>query len=66
MSTLETFCRQVRARSEEHQKAMTLLHTGGVLAQVKAILRQELDWMVCVIYLLSISDLRYRDELIRA
>lgn len=66
MNTIETFCRQVRARSSEHQRAVHLLHGEGLAAQVVAILRQELDSMVRVIYLLSIQDQARRNDLVQA
>jgi hypothetical protein len=66
MSHLEVFCRQVRARSNEHRTAISLLYPAHLSAQIVSILRQELDSMVRVIYLLSISDMAYRDELIKA
>ncbi|MGD1002427.1 MAG: hypothetical protein ABSA67_17185 [Candidatus Brocadiia bacterium] len=56
------FCRQVRQRSDEHRKAVERL--SGLHGQIVSILRQELDSMVRVIYLLSISDRQRRDELI--
>jgi len=66
MTSLETFCRQIRARSTEHREAIYLLHGRRLLSQVVAILRQELDSMVRVIFLLSIADKPYRQELIEA
>jgi hypothetical protein len=42
------------------------MHGEGITSQVIAILRQELDSMVRVIYLLSITDSTRRDELIKA
>jgi len=66
MNHLEVFCRQVRARSDDHREAIHLLYPARVLSQIVSILRQELDSMIRVIYLLSISDMAYRDELIRA
>lgn len=59
------FCRVIRARSYEHREAITLLDKGGVTSQVISILRQEVDSMVRVIYLLQLTDLAYRDKLIR-
>lgn len=53
MSAIEAFCRQVRSRSNEHQQAMRLLSEAGLAGQMVAILRQELDSMVRVIYLLA-------------
>lgn len=66
MTSLEMFCRQIRARSNEHREALDLLHRRGILTQVVAILRQELDSMVRVIFLLSIADRPYRRDLIDA
>lgn len=55
MTAIETFCRQVRSRSKEHQQAMCLLSSAGLAGQMIAVLRQELDSMVRVIYLLAQS-----------
>lgn len=53
MDSLPVFLRQVRTRSEEHQRAMRLLAREGLAGQMVAVLRQELDSMVRVIYLLT-------------
>ena len=53
MLAIDAFCRQVRSRSKEHQQAMLLLSGAGLAGQMVAILRQELDSMVRVIYLLA-------------
>lgn len=66
MSTMEIFCRQVRVRSKENAAAVHLLYKHSILSQIISILRQELDSMVRVIYLLNISDATYREELIEA
>jgi hypothetical protein len=66
MTSLTTFCRQVRARTEEHREAIHLLHGRRLLSQVVAVLRQELDSMVRVIFLISIADKLYRHQLIDA
>jgi hypothetical protein len=66
MTTLQTFCRQLRARSREHREAIDLVHGRRLVSQVLAILRQELDSMVRVIYLLSIGDRPYRHQLLDA
>jgi hypothetical protein len=66
MAPLEIFCRQIRARSDEHRASIRLVYHEGLLSQVLAILRQELDSMIRVIYLLSISDMPYREALIKA
>ena len=58
MSLLSTFLRQVRSRSLEHQEAMQLLANASLAGQMVSVLRQELDSMVRVIYLLSQSPER--------
>lgn len=58
MSEIMMFCRQVRSRSNEHQRAMKLLADAGLKGQMVSILRQELDSMVRVIYLLAQSPER--------
>jgi|SRR5580658_724317 hypothetical protein len=63
MPQLAAFCRQVRSRSNEHNRAMQLMACAGIVGQMVAILRQELDSMVRVIYLLDQSHER-RDMLI--
>jgi hypothetical protein len=64
MSDLRTFCRQVRERSQENRRALALLHGAELYGQVVGILRQELDSMIRVIYLLSVSDRERRAGLI--
>ena len=51
MSNLSIFIRQIRSRSREHRQAMQLLANARLAGQMVAILRQELDSMVRVIYL---------------
>lgn len=53
MSSLNIFLRQVSNRSSEHQRAMGLLAEARLAGQMVAVLRQELDSMVRVIYLLT-------------
>ena len=65
MSDLDIFLRQVRSRSLEHRQAMELLAGGGLAGQMVSVLRQELDSMVRVIYLLTQSPER-RELLINA
>ena len=65
MDALTIFLRQVRSRSEEHQRVMCLLARENIAGQMIAILRQELDSMVRVIYLLTQSTER-RTELLEA
>ncbi len=53
MSNLSIFLRQVRNRSLEHRAAMKLLAQADLAGVMISILRQELDSMVRVIYLLA-------------
>ncbi|MEU6319204.1 hypothetical protein [Streptomyces sp. NPDC047009] len=53
---LDVFCRQIRERSREHQEAMTVATERGWTAIAVGVLRQELDSMVRVIYLLAQPD----------
>ena len=53
MTAVIAFCRQVRSRSNEHRHAMHLLSGAGLAGQMVAILRQELDSMARVIYLVA-------------
>jgi len=62
MSEIETFCRQVRARSAEHRQAMLVLR--GLPGQMIPVLRQELDSLVRVVFLLAQRDRSYRHRLI--
>ncbi len=66
MNIIKSFCRQVRARSAGHQTATRLLSAADLPDQVVSILRQELDSIIRVIYLLSITDREYRQELIQS
>jgi hypothetical protein len=52
MTEMEILVRQIKSRSAEHQKAINALMDAQVYGQVIAILRQELDSMIRVIYLL--------------
>ena len=61
MDKLEEFCKYIRQRSNEHKKAVS--RTTDLPGIMASILRQELDSMVRVIYLLSISDLEERKRL---
>lgn len=65
MSNREIFIRQVRSRSAEHLAAMTVLANHYLPGQMMAVLRQELDSMVRVIYLLR-KPLQARTGLIDA
>lgn len=58
MDALQTFVRQVSSRSSEHRRAMVVLEQEGLAGQMVAVLRQELDSMVRVIYLLHQDEER--------
>jgi|SRR3989338_896576 len=63
----DTFCRAVRLRSNENKAAINCLsHQQNILSPMMAILRQELDSLVRVIWLLSIVDKTERKRLIHA
>jgi hypothetical protein len=61
---LRVFARQVRARSAEHAAALRLLGPAGLHSVAVGLLRQELDSMVRVMYLLALRDRRHRMKLI--
>ncbi|MGH8401916.1 MAG: hypothetical protein ACRESO_00720 [Gammaproteobacteria bacterium] len=66
-SDTHAFCTMIRARSDENRRAMycfTNLHV--VLSPAFSILRQELDSMIRVIYLLQIADQNERLRLIKS
>ncbi|QBZ92922.1 hypothetical protein EPZ47_29970 (plasmid) [Pseudomonas viciae] len=65
MDEVAVFTRQVLSRSSDHKRAMQLLARANIPSQMIAILRQELDSMVRVIYLLSQEPAR-RTTLIEA
>jgi hypothetical protein len=61
----ETFCRMIRNRSDENRRAIRCFdRISEVLSPAMAILRQELDSMIRVIYLLGIRDIAERKRLI--
>jgi|SRR6266571_720786 len=64
MTAVETFCRQIRARSTEHRAAIHALRQ--MPGQIISVLRQELDSMVRVIFLLAQRDRNYRAQLIES
>lgn len=66
-SETHTFCEMIRNRSGENKQAMDLLSVSPrVLSPKISILRQELDSMIRVIYLLSLDDLSERRRLIQS
>jgi len=66
VTATEQLVRQVRSRTADNRKAIALLHGGNLPGQVIGVLRQEVDSLVRVIYLLSIHDRIRRDDLIHA
>jgi hypothetical protein len=64
MDAMATFCRQLRARSAEHRQAVFALR--GLPGQTIAVLRQELDSLVRIVFLLSQPDRAYRQCLLEA
>ncbi len=63
MEDITKFCDILNKRSLEHEEAMKRVH--GLPGIMLSILRQELDSMVRVIFLLSISDMEERKRLIK-
>lgn len=53
MGAVAIFTRQILSRSSDHKRAMQFLAAANIPSQMMAVLRQELDSMVRVIYLLS-------------
>lgn len=62
---LDIFVRQVRNRSVEYSRAFELVYDAQLYGQCISILRQELDSMVRVIYLLA-QPINRRNELIES
>lgn len=62
MAAIDTFCRQVRARSAENRQAIDSVR--ALPGQMVSVLRQELDSLVRVVFLLSQADRAYRQRLI--
>ncbi|ASG05408.1 hypothetical protein [Vibrio anguillarum] len=62
MNSVDKFCSIVRKRTVEHRQAIERL--SDLPGMIVSILRQELDSMVRVIYLLEIPDIDERNRLI--
>jgi hypothetical protein len=62
---IRVFARQVRSRSAEHARALHMLGPAGLHSVAVGILRQELDSLVRVMFLLATRDRRERIRLIR-
>ena len=65
-SDVVVFCRQVRARSGELQQAMELVFPHGLTSVAVGLLRQELDSLVRVLFLVTERDRNTRAHLISA
>ena len=65
MEVIAVFARQIICRSNDHKRAMQLVASANIPSQMVSILRQELDSMVRVIYLLAQEPAR-REVLITA
>lgn len=63
---MAAFCRMVRERSVEHRGAMAVLGQQRFVSVALGLLRQELDSMVRVIYLLTTRSRPQRLALVRA
>lgn len=64
-SEVLSFTQQIRRRSGEHARAIDMIAKVGLVAPAVSILRQEVDSLVRVIFLLA-QPLAYREALIRA
>ncbi|HYA43660.1 MAG TPA: hypothetical protein VEF34_20340 [Syntrophobacteraceae bacterium] len=62
---IKTFCDMIRNRTDENRRAIKYFSSPNVvLSPAFSILRQELDSMIRVIYLLAVTDLTERQRLI--
>lgn len=61
---LEVFCRQVNSRSQENFSAFHLSFHEKHYGNALSIIGQEIDSMIRVVYLLTISDLDHREQLV--
>ncbi len=58
---MQDFINLIQSRSDEHEVAFSRLH--DLPGSMMSILRQELDSLIRVLYLLSLTDLTERDRL---
>lgn len=63
MKIVKEFCNTIRTRSNEHRKGIEKLI--GLHGMIISVLRQEIDSMIRVIFLLSIRDIKEREKLIK-
>ncbi|PXY02927.1 hypothetical protein DF185_02200 [Marinifilum breve] len=64
MTVIEKFCRILRDRSEENKSSFSVLYKNKLYGNCFSVLRQELDSMVRVIYLINIPDISQRELLV--
>lgn len=64
MSAIDKFCRILKNRSNENELSFNLLFDNRMYGNCISILRQELDSLIRVIYLLNISNAETRESLI--
>ena len=64
-SNTRTFVQTIRNISIENRKSITLLLSANLFGNSFSIIRQELDSMIRVIYLLHVIDLQEREQLIK-
>ena len=62
MNKIDVFCNIIRKRSSDHAQAMERLQ--DLPSMMIAILRQELDSLIRVVYLLDLSDFEERERFI--
>ena len=65
MDNTKRFCQLLRNRSEENKKSFYILFQNRLYGNCFSVLRQELDSMVRVIYLLNETDLNKRESFIQ-
>jgi len=65
MTETEKFCKILRNRSIENKKSFDVLFANKLYGNCFSVLRQELDSMVRVVYLLNISEIDKRNLLIQ-
>ncbi len=65
MIEIKQFCEILRKRSEENNKSFSTLYESHLYGNCFSVLRQELDSMVRVIYLLNIPEIDERKRLIQ-
>lgn len=65
MSIVEKFCGILRTRSAENKESFDVLFQNGLYGNCFSVLRQELDSMIRVIFLLNIPEIPQRESLIQ-